>query len=255
LSLKQYFEGIRTNKLRENLILRRKSVIFTLSIAIPFAFLFSMTNFLYGHEWLALIEAGVGAGLLPAFLIIRQDRWVFVSEIMLMLAAIIIFGSLLIDGGIAGTGVYWSNIYPFVAFYVMGNRQGWFWVGALALLIAAASATSLAGMFEIPYSPGQLAYFGSQFLFFTLIASGYNFLREYHLDESIKANQRLLKATRKRKEAEEGRMRAEAQLLHGEKLKSLGALAGGIAHDFNNQLSVIMGHAEISRMDLPGNTA
>ncbi|MEI6306660.1 MAG: response regulator, partial [Deltaproteobacteria bacterium] len=48
----------------------------------------------------------------------------------------------------------------------------------------------------------------------------------------------------------------EAQMLHVQKLESMGVLAGGIAHDFNNILLAILGNAELALMRLnPESTA
>ncbi|WP_224960859.1 CHASE domain-containing protein [Geomonas subterranea] len=54
-----------------------------------------------------------------------------------------------------------------------------------------------------------------------------------------------------RKKAEEERARYEQQLLHAQKMESLGVLAGGIAHDFNNILMAIIGNVDLSLIKLP----
>jgi len=52
------------------------------------------------------------------------------------------------------------------------------------------------------------------------------------------------------KHAEQEKQKLEIQLLHSQKLESLGVLAGGIAHDFNNILTSIVGNADLALMKL-----
>ena len=53
----------------------------------------------------------------------------------------------------------------------------------------------------------------------------------------------------RRREAEQREL--ERRLQATQKLESLGVIAGGIAHDFNNLLTIILGNANIARLELP----
>lgn len=68
--------------------------------------------------------------------------------------------------------------------------------------------------------------------------------------ELRQVNRQLVKEIEERKQAEQTQKKLEQQLIHSQKLESVGRLAGGIAHDFNNILSIILGYSEMMQEDM-----
>ena len=68
--------------------------------------------------------------------------------------------------------------------------------------------------------------------------------------ELAKANEELCDKIAENKQAEKEKLALERQVLHAQKLESLGVLAGGIAHDFNNLLMAILGNADLALDEL-----
>ena len=69
--------------------------------------------------------------------------------------------------------------------------------------------------------------------------------------ELQRANASLRTQMEERERAEGEARQLGEQLLHAQRLESLGRLAGGIAHDFNNLLTVIEGNLRLAIDDLP----
>lgn len=70
--------------------------------------------------------------------------------------------------------------------------------------------------------------------------------RNETLRREIEERKRTEAAQRELIEAQERHRALEAQVLHAQKLESLGVLAGGIAHDFNNLLTGVLGNASLA---------
>lgn len=64
------------------------------------------------------------------------------------------------------------------------------------------------------------------------------------------ANKDLKKEIEIRQQQEKEKAKLESQLLHLQKMETIGTLAGGVAHDFNNILTPILGYTEMALEEL-----
>ena len=149
-------------------------------IGIFVASLFSIFNLLTpGMLLLGMTELAVVLLLLvPALAISGTAHGLKFSESLLLLATALIFGALIVFGGIEGTGLFWVYTVPFLAFFLKGQRRGWlysllFMAGAAFYLVGVAPALA----FSYPYSPVVATHFLLSLGFYILVAAAFNHVR------------------------------------------------------------------------------
>lgn len=144
-----------------------------------FGFIFSMFNFFTPQmERLSAVELLAVVFLLVACLLGRRAGLVAVAEDLVMFATLCIVLALVIFGGIEGTGLFWVFTAPFLAFFLKGQRLGWWY--SLVLLVLVTIYFFIADEFS-PYAYQHSPIVVPQFIialgFYTLIAAAFNHLR------------------------------------------------------------------------------
>ncbi len=149
-------------------------------IGLVVALLFAVFNiFVARHTVLGLIELAACVLLVgPAVWLSRIPKWFSLAESLLLLASLIIFGALIVAGGIEGTGLFWVYTLPFLAFFLKGQKLGW--VFSLAFLVGVALYFAWVEPLlhqAYVYSPVVRTQFVLSLGFYTLVAAAFNHVR------------------------------------------------------------------------------
>lgn len=158
---------------------RRDNVLLITRLGLATILIFALFNtYLAPYRLLGAIEAAVGFGiLLPTMWLVRLTLRVRLAENLLMAAGLTVFGSLAVLGGVAGTGLFWTFVFPFLSFFLKGQQAGWHWNLAFIVELGVLLHTTRGTAYAYPYPAEQLPHFLGSLLFMCLVASCFNLLR------------------------------------------------------------------------------
>jgi len=147
-----------------------------LMAGIPVIAVFAILDISAGNVMLGLIE-GITAAimLLLNILTVKQPAWVGAIANLVVLCTVIVFFTVLLNGGLAGIGFIWSVGFPFIACFLVGSRTAAMWIPAYGCIMALGmffDGSSYGGMHYSPeeslYAFVAYALFGSLAYFMTL---------------------------------------------------------------------------------------
>lgn len=167
----------------------------TAGLGILIGTVFSVFNMLTpGMASLGIVElAAVLFLLLPAAYLNRTPDGVVAAETLVLLGGFTIFGALIVFGGIEGTGLFWIYAAPFVAFFLKGQRQGWWYSLGFGAMVGLYFASRHAGWdWAYQHSPVVSVQFLLAMGVYTLLAANFNLLRS-RFEEKLQ--QRVLERT------------------------------------------------------------
>ena len=188
----------------------------------------------------------LSAMALFGFTLVRRGHFQWAIRQLLVLVAVV----LLVTYASRGMSAHVYELplqvmWLFVAGMMIGRRALW---AMYAVLVAALAlgAISEARMLDEPLSHllGDALIRSVMFLVIAVVVDRTTRSLRESLAEAV-ARGRELEAANSRLEAEIlARERAQEQLLHAQKIETVGHMASGVAHDFNHLLGLILGYAQ-----------
>ncbi|WP_029520109.1 GGDEF domain-containing protein [Persephonella sp. IF05-L8] len=133
-------------------------------------YIMSFVHLQRGEKDIFLFEALISTGGLLSLLYMRITKKVNVAENLILIGLYILFIVIIIDGGLEKTGIYWIFVFPFVSFFLKGNRVGLLWnimvLGTILMLLY----LSQKNIISIAYSPIEIRQFIGAYLIIMILA-------------------------------------------------------------------------------------
>jgi signal transduction histidine kinase len=139
-------------------------------------------------------------------------------------------------------------LWLFVAGMMIGRKALWAMYAALVLvLLIGAGADVHAGRDPPSHAFGDAVVRAVMFLLIALVIDRSAATLRESLKDAMARSAELERTNAQLRTEMAARERAQAQLLHAQKMENVGRIASGVAHDFNHLLTLVLGHAARGR--------
>lgn len=123
-----------------------------------------------GERDLFIFESLIATGGLISLLYMKLTKRVNVAENFILIGLYILFIMIIIDGGLERTGIYWIFVFPFVSFFLKGNKIGLLWnmliIGTIGFLVY----LSYEKIVSIAYTPIEIRQFLGAYMIVMILA-------------------------------------------------------------------------------------
>lgn len=172
---------------------RRHYVQLAVYFAVPVSLLFAAMNcFAYGYVALGVAEALLPVGiLLPALWVVQGEANFALAEALILLYGIGLTCALSFFGGLQGSGLLWVFMFPFLALWLKGQKQGLWWSLGWMMCVSLSLYATPFLPYGFTYTPVYVQQTLSALVFYTVIALIFNFSKtsfQERLHERVQVN-------------------------------------------------------------------
>lgn len=210
-----------------------------------------------GETFSLILSLAFSALALFSFVLIRRARFQWaVRQLMLVVAAMMMLSYL-------GNGFDANRfeqpiqmIWLVIAGLMIGRRALWLMYGWTVLAFGAGVVRDLQAKVEAASSvmniAGDVVISALIFLFIAIVLDRSVAALRESLDEANRRGRELAEANTRLQAEMAERERVETQLIHAQKVETIGRLASGVAHDFNHLLGLASGYVARGRRHASG---
>jgi diguanylate cyclase len=119
----------------------------------------------------------VGLLLVPAIILTSRNAPPVVSENMLVFAGFVIFASNVVFGGQTGDSPYWTFVFPYLVFFLRGQKTGWMVGIAFSVVVPVLMYYSSNHWSYWKYLDAHCFFYGIAYFFNVVTAACFNLLR------------------------------------------------------------------------------